>query len=155
MILRKWNKITEVTYGKYYSRNKNSPIISAKDARNIVFYAAQYCNDLKWCELENEEKVLFTLGPFSFKVEGFNIDQTLQLWAENATELTKIELVKQPKTEVLQLLFKRNKIKTLRIEESNNFWQHVPTDGIENLYVGFVKPDYNVRSFQGVGKISV
>lgn len=144
---KQWKKINEIVICR---AGVTSVVISIKDARKIVLYAAKTCNVLKTHPLN--DKIGITLGLFNYKAEGFYFDHAMQILADTATELTEISFNYPPEIEILKLIFKANNIKTIKVEQSNDFWGHVPTDGIKHLDVSFESSSYNdyFTFFKGV-----
>lgn len=155
VVEKQWKKITEITYpGSFKFRNEEpAPVISAKDAKKIMLRSVDFCKALKVHLWNMNGSFEITFGPFQYKLQDVTIEHTLQFLAEHATEITEIEFCKQPKTELLQLLFAKNEIKRVEIWESKDFWKDVSTDGIEHLDFALNNSDVNLKSFEGVGTL--
>lgn len=92
----------------------------------------------------NDDFVILLLHQFKYKLDGFKVNHLQKLTAENATEIKKLHVIAPPKIELLQLLFKTNKINNLQISKSIPFKTVISTDGIEVLKIDFQNPTYIV-----------
>lgn len=160
VVLKQWNKISETSYKECRSvdydeeKTELSVMISAEVAKKIELHVVEFCNVLRasiWNE-ENREFII-TFGPFSYKVENYTLDHIMEFWAKNATELTELEFCKPPKPELLQLFVQRNEIESIKVENSNDFWRDIPTDGIKTLHVEIIDHDKILETFEGVSTI--
>lgn len=160
VVKKQWQKITSITYMEHdlYCAligrllDKKPVVVSDEDAKKIVLHAAQHCRSFKAFTALDKENYAIMFGPlFHYKFKSFSTDDVLQILADNMTELTEVQLLQSAKTELMQLFFQKNKIKSITLLDSDDFWRHVPTDGIEKLHVDF-KNGYNFGSFEGVCK---
>lgn len=157
VVKRKWKKITEITYDNvdpygYPGKKPQTIDVSAKDAKKMILRSVNFCNALKVCA-KNTDTCVIKFGPFQYRLKNANIDNVLQFFAEIATELTEVTFFESPKKELLQLLFKKNKIKSIgmsRVRENDVFWLDIPTDAIEKLHVHLINPSWDLKSFEGV-----
>lgn len=134
-----------------YHSFKNVPVISAKDASMIVYFAAPFVNVLSASmDVSERGNVRVMFGSFLYKVRGFKAESTLKLLAENSVNLTEFRCDKQPKIKLLKLLVERNKIKKVQFGDSSSFYEDIPTEEIEELNLCFNEPD-GIKSFDGVG----
>lgn len=92
------------------------------------------------------------IGPFLYNVQGIEIPELLEFIAQIATNISEISFNLAPPLDVLNLLISRNSIKKINFEMSLAFYEHVPTNTIEELNLNYgVFESANVKSFAGVG----
>lgn len=165
---RKWKQITEIDNLKdcfvsqerlastsELRRRKAITVISAKDAKKIVFNAAPYIKVLK---AYNKEHKHFEFGHYLYQVKGrFDADTVLEfLILARATEVINVSFHFLPKVELMRLFLFNNKVKEFSYHYSVERHQQLPANGIEKLIVDFsrdyiAEPDrLPVKSFEGV-----
>lgn len=151
--MRQWTKITKIIHAdhilKEEQRNNIVRTISFEKCEEIVIRAAPFVHILRLPSNSFDEQTFVVFGTYWFKVVGFNSDKTLRLFAQNATQITKVISEDSPNSDQLKLLFATNTIKKLDVYESYDFYKNVPTDGIEELLIRFTE-DGMVASFEGV-----
>lgn len=151
-----WKKITEITYEednafRHKSIDKTPIVISAEDAEQLVLrFAVHSCKFLRVITWKIQMDVIIVYGPFCYKVENANTNDILQLWGERATKLEMLEFRWPPQPEQMQLFVLTNDIKAIRIWDSNDFWQDIVTDGIENMDIHLVEPAQSLGNIRGV-----
>lgn len=152
---KQWKKITEIGFASPIDFQSKIPlaVASAEDAKKIIQHSVEFCDVLKVGAARMKLAIRF--GPFRYKLENATFDDMLQFMAENITDITAIEFFEPPKTELMQLFFKQNKIKRVSVERCSDFGRDFPTDGIEKMDISFENPDDNVGFFERVGRVLI
>lgn len=161
VVLRQWKNIANMKIESYLDIGKpesfkSSVVVPAVDAKKMLRRAAECVNNLQVFTSipHNREGCVITFQrPFGYEVKNLNAKDAVQFFAENATELTKVEFIKLSETKCIEKLLERNKIKSVEVYDSVDFWRNSSTDGIEILDIGFelgYEGKYNFQSFEGV-----
>lgn len=150
-----WRKITEINYldvdikKKVLDDLQHVPVISAKDAVRIIHYTAPSVKIITGEAYFRGKEKLIMFGQFLYKVQGFKTDMILKLLTQKATKITEITFDRPPRAPLLTLLFNANNIRKVEFRELEPFYEHVPTNKIEELVV-CVQGIKNVKSCEGV-----
>lgn len=151
---RQWQKIKRIGQYKRGHVVLNERVeITSDDAYRIITYAAPYVEVVDFDNLRAcREFELIMFGNYCYDVVGLLTTDTIMevLIKAHATEVSEVRFETPPTPELMTIFLKNNKVKTLEYLRSNDYYLHVPTDGIENARLLMYLQGGTPTSFNGV-----